>query len=86
MRGMLDITKVRTKADYEVLTDSDKIKFKTLLKGTIYKQKDIAEYPKDYDYDLRDGDDGYIAPILEDFEDLSIINHFDFKKTDLEEY
>lgn len=83
MRGVFDVSRVRTREDYEVLIDADKQIFRELLTGTIAKQRDIATYPDEYNWELQEGDEGYIAPIIEDYEDLSALERFGFTKKEV---
>ena len=83
MRGIFDATKVKTRADYEALSEEEKQKFRNFLKGTIVKQRDIQNYPSDYDWDLKEGDTGYLEPLLEEYEDLSVVERFGFSKLEL---
>lgn len=78
------IEDVRTRDDYNLLSEEDKVVFKGYLKGTINKQKDIAEYPSDYwNLRLKEGEEGYITPVLVDFKDTTIINSFGFSEEEL---
>lgn len=83
MRGEFSVEKVRTREDYEALIDADKQVFRELLAGTIAKQRDIAVYQDEYNWELQEGDEGYIAPILEDYEDVSTIQRFGFTKAEV---
>lgn len=85
MRGEFNISKVRTRFDYEVLSDADKATFRSYLKGTIDRQVNTREdYPEGYwDLDLKEGDEGYLAPILEDIKDYSTIERFGFTEEEL---
>lgn len=83
MRGNFDATKVKTRTDYEALSDEQKSAFRNYLKGTIIKQRDVQTYPSDYDWDLKDGDEGYLTPMLEEYEDLTLVHRFGFDKLEL---
>ncbi|DAB41113.1 MAG TPA: hypothetical protein CFH81_02105 [Sulfurovum sp. UBA12169] len=83
MRGEFSVEKVRTREDYEALIYTDKQIFRELLAGTIAKQRDIAVYPNEYSWELQEGDEGHIAPILEDYEDLTVIERFGFTKEEV---
>lgn len=83
MRGVFDVSRVRTREDYEVLIDADKQVFRVLLAGTITKQRDIAVYPDEYSWELQEGDEGYIAPIITDYDDFSALERFGFTKKEV---
>lgn len=77
---------VRTREDYNLLSEEDKVVFKGYLKGTINKQKDIAEYPAEYfsnNETPKEGDEGYVAPVVVDYKDTTIIEMFGFKEEEL---
>ncbi len=85
MRGELSINKVQTRFDYETLSEEDKSTFRSYLKGTINRQVNTrTDYPEGYwDLQLKEGDEGYLAPILEDIKDFSTIERFDFTEEEL---
>lgn len=83
MRGKVTFTNVKTRADYELLGDEDKLEFRKLLKGTILKQRDVSVYPDGYDFTLKDVDDGYIAPVFESYNDTTTISRFGFTENEL---
>lgn len=85
MRGNISLSKVKTRADYELLNDEDKIVFKKYIKGTISREVDIQSYPANYfDNQKKEGDEGFIAPIFKETEDMTVANRFGFTKQELE--
>ncbi len=85
MRGELSINKVQTRFDYETLSEEDKKIFRSFLKGTINRQVNTrTDYPEGYwEKNLKEGDEGYLAPILEDIKDTTIIDRFGFTEEEL---
>ena len=85
MRGQFNINNVRTRFDYEVLSTEDQSTFRSYLKGTINRQVNTREdYPEGYwELNLKEGDEGYLAPILEDIKDTTIIDRFGFTEEEL---
>jgi hypothetical protein len=85
MRGQFNINNVRTRFDYEVLTEEDKAIFRSFLKGTIDRQVNTrTDYPEGYwELNLKEGDEGYLEPILEDIKDYSTIERFGFNEEEL---
>jgi hypothetical protein len=86
MHSEVTISKVRTRFDYELLSEEDKTTFKGYLKGTIDRQSDIQEYPEGYWNNrppLKEGDEGYFPPILQDIKDFSVIERFGFTEEEL---
>ena len=78
------IEDVRTRQDFELLSAEDKEIFKGYLKGTVNKERNIAEYPIDYfTKELKEGDEGFIAPIMEAYKDTTVIDRFGFKEEEL---
>lgn len=85
MYGDITLEKVQTRFDYELLSEEDKVTFKSYLKGTINRQiNSRTEYPEGYwELRLTEGDEGYIEPILEDIKDYSTIERFGFTESEL---
>ena len=84
MRGDLRLDQVKTRQDFETLSEENKITFKSFLKATIDRQTDIQEYPEGYwELNLKEGDEGYIAPILKDIKDFTVIERFGFTEEEL---
>lgn len=85
MKGTLKIEKVQTRFDYELLSEEDKVTFKSYLKGTINRQiNSRTEYPEGYwELRLTEGDEGYLEPILKDIKDFTIIERFGFTEEEL---
>jgi hypothetical protein len=84
MHSNITIEKVRTRFDYELLSEEDQTTFKGYLKGTIDRQGDIREYPEGYwNLKLKEGDAGYLEPILQDIKDFTVIERFGFTEEDL---
>lgn len=85
MRGQFNINNVKTRFDYEVLGEEDQATFRSYLKGTIDRQVNTrTDYPEGYwEQNLKEGDEGYIEPILEDIKDYSTIERFGFTESEL---
>lgn len=85
MRGQFNINNVKTRFDYEVLSEEDQATFRSYLKGTIDRQVNTrTDYPEGYwEQNLKEGDEGYLEPILEDIKDYSIIERFGFTEEEL---
>ncbi len=58
--------------------DPEVLKFLRLMKLGTKKMVDVAQYPEDYDQDLKEGDDGFIPKDFQEVEDLSTIELFGF--------
>lgn len=84
MYGDITLEKVQTRFDYELLSEEDKVTFKGFLKATINRQGDARVYPEGYwDLKLKEGDEGFLEPIMENIKDLSVIQRFEFTEEEL---
>jgi hypothetical protein len=84
MHSNITIEKVRTRFDYELLSEEDQTTFKGYLKGTIDRQTDVQIYPEGYwNLKLKEGDAGYLPEILEDIKDFTVIERFGFTEGEL---
>lgn len=74
---------INTREDLDLLIGSaEHQKFMLYLKGSMSQKRDVQEYPAGY------GSPGYegplLTPIWQDFEDLSVIERFNFAPSDFD--
>ena len=74
---------INTREDLDLLIGSvEHQQFMLYLKGSMFQKKDVQEYPLDYGKPDYDGPS--LPPIWQDFEDLSVIERFNFTKSDFD--
>lgn len=75
---------IQTRSDLDRVIDTPVgKKFIQLLKGSMVKKICVTTFPEDYNYDLKEGDEGFIALEFEEIEDLSTIEQFGFTKAEI---
>lgn len=75
---------IQTREDLDAIQGTeDHSKFLQFLKGSMTKKMNLAEYPEDYDNNLTEGDEGYVAPNWVDVETLDTINRFGYTKEEI---
>lgn len=75
---------IQTRADLDSLKGTQHYTdFIDLLKGSMTKRVCVTEYPEGYNYDLKEGEEGYLPLEFADVEDLSVIESFGFTKEDI---
>ncbi|MBI1175683.1 MAG: hypothetical protein GC139_10535 [Sideroxydans sp.] len=77
---------IATRQDFDLArVDNPELyaEFVAALKGSLISTADTQVYPAGYDSTLKDGDAGYVAPIISQVEDLSTIERFGFTKAEV---
>ena len=74
---------INTKEDFNNSTPEQQQHFLTILRGSMKRMVDLTVYPVDYDQNLNEGDEGFVARQIVEIEDLSTIERFGFTKEEL---
>ena len=74
---------INTRADLDSIAGTKQHdEFMELLKGSMTRKEDVADYPDNYHEPDYDGPK--VEPVWHDVEDLSLIHRFGFTKADFE--
>lgn len=77
---------IQSRKDLDAIKGTQEYKdFLELLKGSMVVKRDMAQYPEDYDQNLKEGDDGFIPKDFQEVEDLSTIEKFGYNKEEFED-
>ena len=77
-------TIINTRADLDALAGTPAhADFIARLKGSLFAKADVQTYPADYARTLKQGDVGYLPPVLGDVPDDTIAERFGFTRAEL---
>lgn len=71
-------TIMQTRQDIENAPKKQRLEFLEWLKGAATVTVDAANYPEDYDNDLQEGEEGYVAPDWRDQVNMRSLQSFGF--------
>lgn len=69
---------IQTRQDLENATIEQRLEFLNWLKGAATLTVNTATYPEDYDNNLQEGDEGYVAPQWQEQQNLAVLERFGF--------
>lgn len=71
-------TIMQTRQDIENAPKKQRLEFLRWLQGAATVTVDTANYPEDYDSQLQEGEEGYVAPLFKEQQDTAVLERYGF--------